>query len=149
MLAMFALARAASEGSPQWLPDWLAGWLDTISALEALLWLLGLGALIYFAARAAQKFGPWAVEFARAVINTAKIIDSVKGLPDHITKTDQMLADIHHETHTNNGSSIKDIVSRIESSQKDQAEQSAETNRRIARLEQFHATPYPDQEEPE
>jgi len=91
---------------------------------------VGVGVLMFL-----RKAGPWFVTFAKAVINTATLIDSVKGLPDFIRRTDttletqnatlahqnetlavqdERIAEIHHETHTNNGSSIKDAVVRTE-----------------------------------
>ena len=82
-----------------------------------------------------KKFFPGVVASAQAVVNGAKIFASVNGLPAFIARTDatldtqnatlerhsqtlerqdERIAEIHHETHTNNGSSIKDAVVRTE-----------------------------------
>ncbi|MGW9587511.1 hypothetical protein [Microbacterium sp. NPDC055455] len=68
-----------------------------------------------------KKGWPWLKSFAKAILNTAQIIDSVKELPEFIARTDATLAgqdtkiaEIHHEVHYNNGSSVKDAVRRVE-----------------------------------
>ena len=68
-----------------------------------------------------KKLFPGVIASAQAVVNGAKIFAAVNGLPDFIARTDATLAaqdvrigEIHHETHTNDGSSIKDAVQRIE-----------------------------------
>jgi len=50
-----------------------------------------------------------------------KLVDALTDLPDFIEKTtttlstqDERIAEIHHETHENNGSSIKDSLRRTE-----------------------------------
>lgn len=43
-----------------------------------------------------------------------KITDSIKALPEFMETTTRKVQDIHHETHYNNGSSIKDSSKRTE-----------------------------------
>jgi hypothetical protein len=116
---------------PDWMPPWLVNFLDGVTLLDAALWVAVIAGLLLVL----RKVGPWFVAFARAVLSTVTLIDSVKGLPAFIERTDKTLetqnetldahgktlavqdekiADIHHETHTNNGSSIKDAVVRVE-----------------------------------
>lgn len=116
---------------PEWVPDWFVDFLGGVTLLDVVLWVI-LAATVVFALR---KVGPWVVSFSRAVLSTATLIDSVQGLPAFIARTDDTLAqqnetlekhsqtlgvqdlriaEIHHETHTNNGSSIKDAVVRTE-----------------------------------
>jgi len=115
----------------EWVPDWLVSFLGGVTLLEAILWVVAVAGFLLVL----RKVGPWFVSFARAVLSTASLIDSVKGLPAFIERTDSTLgtqnatleaqnrtlavqderiAEIHHETHTNNGSSIKDAVVRVE-----------------------------------
>ena len=64
---------------------------------------------------------PGALAFAKAIINWAAIAAALNGLPEFIERTDQRLGShsqkidgIYHETHKNDGSSIKDAVGRLE-----------------------------------
>ncbi len=43
-----------------------------------------------------------------------RLIDTLGTLPDRLDTIDKRLDEIHHETHKNDGSSIKDAVDRIE-----------------------------------
>ncbi|MBB3158209.1 hypothetical protein FHS07_001905 [Microbacterium proteolyticum] len=52
--------------------------------------------------------------FARGVITAAQVLDSVKGLPAFIDRTDAQMAAIHHELHPNSGTSMNDAVRRTE-----------------------------------
>lgn len=54
------------------------------------------------------------VAFARGIIAAAQMLDSVKGLPAFIERTDTRISEIHHEVHFNNGSSVKDAAVRTE-----------------------------------
>lgn len=100
------------------LPSWLVTWLQGISVWDFALWVVGIVLLIIFIRRKGWR---WVKAFAKAILATAEVIDSVQGLPDFIARTDATLAtqndrigEIHHETHTNDGSSIKDAVQRVE-----------------------------------
>lgn len=52
--------------------------------------------------------------FARGVITAAQVLDSVKGLPAFIERTDAAMAQVHHELHPNSGTSLNDSVRRTE-----------------------------------
>jgi hypothetical protein len=102
-------------------PAWFIEWAETVNLWGIILILSavigGVWALVAFV----RKGWPWLKSFAKAIINTAQIIDSVKGLPDFIERTDATLAsqdtkiaEIHHEVHYNNGSSVKDSQARTE-----------------------------------
>lgn len=54
------------------------------------------------------------VAFARGVITAAQVLDSVKGLPAFIERTDAAMAQVHHELHPNSGTSLNDSVRRTE-----------------------------------
>jgi len=106
-------------------PSWLVSWLQTVSIWDAILWIVGLvGAVLFIR----HKGWRWMIAFARAILATAEVIDHVRELPAFIDETrtfttetkatlerqDELIESIHHETHTNNGSSIKDGVGRLE-----------------------------------
>ena len=109
-------------------PAWFIEWAESVNLWGILLILGGAITLIWGAVAFVKKGWPWLKAFAKAVINTAQIIDSVKGLPDFIERTDaanadvratlagqdKKIAEIHHEVHYNNGSSVKDAVRRVE-----------------------------------
>lgn len=109
-------------------PAWFIEWAESVNLWGILLIISGLIAVIAGVRVFVKKGWPWLKAFAKAVINTAQIIDSVKGLPDFIERTDaanadvratlagqdQKIAEIHHEVHYNNGSSVKDAVRRVE-----------------------------------
>ncbi|REC98348.1 hypothetical protein DEU35_1448 [Microbacterium sp. AG157] len=54
------------------------------------------------------------VAFARGVITAAQVLDSVKGLPAFIERTDKAMAQVHHELHPNHGTSMNDALRRTE-----------------------------------
>ncbi len=106
-------------------PQWLVDALDGISLWDALLWLgllIATGIFIY------KKGWRSIVAIARGIVNSAEILAAVQGLPGYIDRADARAADaderharlekkvdgIYHETHNNDGSSIKDSVDRIE-----------------------------------
>jgi len=116
---------------PEWVPDWFVDFAAGVTLVDLFVW----AGIIVAAWLFLRKAGPWFVSFAKAVLSTASLIDSVKGLPAFIDRTDatlstqnatleahgrtlavqdERIAEIHHETHTNNGSSIKDAVVRTE-----------------------------------
>lgn len=84
---------------------WHEFW-NSISVAQAVVWVLGGFAVLTFVVKA------W--PFIR---NTFRILDALVQLPDVIRKVDDMtaqVAEIHHEVHYNNGSSVKDAVRRVE-----------------------------------
>jgi hypothetical protein len=99
------------------MPDWFMGWARTITLFDVLLWVAGLVAVVAFI----KKGWPSLKAFATALLHFVQIVDAVQGLPDFIIRTDDTLArqdvkiqGIFHETHKNDGSSIKDSQDRTE-----------------------------------
>lgn len=113
-------------------PSWLVDFLEGISVWDALTWIaLVVAAAVFIYRRGWRSI----IAFARGLINAAEILASVQGLPAYIERADQRAAAadqraaaadqrhdrlerkvdaIYHETHNNDGSSIKDSVDRIE-----------------------------------
>lgn len=88
---------------------WLEFW-DSVSVLQVVGWILALFGLIGFVVKGWPKF--------RAFVS---FIDALLSLPAFIARTDATLhaqdvkiEGIHHETHANSGSSLKDQARRIE-----------------------------------
>jgi biopolymer transport protein ExbB/TolQ len=101
-------------------PAWLIAWLQSVNLWNALLVVAFVSAVIVFIRK---KGWAWLKAFAKAILATADVIEHVSELPDYITRSDERFEalvakvnEIHHETHKNDGSSIKDAVDRIESS---------------------------------
>ena len=90
--------------------EWEAFW-DSISVLDVVLVIVGASLVVGFVAKGWPKI--------RAGF---RLIDTLGSLPDRLDGIDQQLRDIHHETHKNDGSSIKDAVDRIELEQSRQAD---------------------------
>jgi hypothetical protein len=89
--------------------SWQGFW-ESISVFQAVGWALGIAVVLGLIIRAWPKI--------RALV---ALIDSLTGLQKFMldtttTLTDQntQIAEIHHETHKNDGSSIKDAVIRSE-----------------------------------
>jgi len=106
-------------------PPWLVDFLDSVSVWDAIVWLaLVIAGVVFLYKRGWRSI----IAFARGLINAAEILASVQGLPAYIERADQRAAAadqrhdrlegkvdaIYHETHNNDGSSIKDSVDRIE-----------------------------------
>lgn len=106
-------------------PPWLVDFLDSVSVWDAVVWLVVVVAAIVFVYK---KGWQSVVAFARGLVNAAEILASVQGLPAYIERADARAAaaderhdrlegkvdGIFHETHNNDGSSVKDSVDRIE-----------------------------------
>lgn len=89
--------------------DWGEFWAAT-SVLSVVGWILGIIGIIAFLTKS------WPV-----VVRFVHFFEALFSLPAFIKRTDATLAqqnlkiaEIHHETHNNDGSSIKDGVDRIE-----------------------------------
>lgn len=80
------------------MPDWSV-LFDAGSALQAVLWIVAAVLLI----GVVIKLWPF-------VKNAVAIVDALVTLPEMKKQIDS----IHHETHTNKGTSIKDAVERLE-----------------------------------
>lgn len=113
-------------------PPWLVEFMKHVSLWDAFLWLVFAIGVVWFIKKRGWR---WLISFARAILATAEVIDNVKDLPEFIKRTDEwreqqtkQIADIHHEVHYNDGSSVKDGVRRIEKAV-------AETGTRISDVE--------------
>jgi uncharacterized protein YoxC len=87
------------------MPDWSA-LIPDVSLLQAVLWLV-----------AAALFIGVVVKLWPFVRNAVAIVDALVQLPPLAKQVAEMKAQIdgiHHETHKNDGSSIKDAVDRVE-----------------------------------
>lgn len=92
------------------MPEWLEDLLADTTALQLVFWLVAIGSLI----AAVVKLWPALSQFVT-------IMNAVTGLPDYISRADERterleakVDGIYHETHKNDGSSVKDAVDRIE-----------------------------------
>ena len=87
-------------------PDWLKFLLADTSALQLVFWAVAIVALI----TALVRLWPF-------LKNAVQIVDALVQLPalaKRVTAMQGQINSIHHETHTNNGSSIKDALGRVE-----------------------------------
>lgn len=106
------------------MPPGFQEWAESVSLWQIIGWSAGfVGAVLFF-----WKGWPWLRKTATAIVHFAQIVDAVQELPAFIDRTDatlekqnetleaqnEQIADIHHEVHYNNGSSVKDAVRRVE-----------------------------------
>jgi hypothetical protein len=77
---------------------------ETVSVAQAVVWFVGAFAVLAFVVKA------W--PFIRNMFN---ILDALVNLPKYMDDTSEKLESIHHEVNYNNGSSVKDAITRIES----------------------------------
>ena len=87
-------------------PDWLKFLLADTSALQLVFWAVAIVALI----TALVRLWPF-------LKNAVQIVDALVQLPalaKRVTAMQGQINSIHHETHTNNGTSIKDALGRVE-----------------------------------
>lgn len=89
-------------------------WLAAINLWDAAIWVGGAVSFVVGVRVFVRRAWPWLRSFAQAILSTAQLIDSVKGLPAFIERTDARISEIHHEVHFNNGSSVKDSAIRTE-----------------------------------
>lgn len=99
------------------IPAWLRDWLHAVTLWDIVLWVVAAAAIVLFVKRG----WPALKKFAARLSAFIRTVDAIVGLADFIKRTDATLhaqnkkiAEIHHETHNNNGSSVKDSVDRIE-----------------------------------
>ena len=109
-------------------PPWLVAFLQSVNLWDASLWVAGLIAAGVGVWAFARKAWPALRAFARAVLALAQVIESLRGLPAFIARTDAALAEqretlaaqdarigeIHHELHPNSGTSMNDALRRVE-----------------------------------
>lgn len=87
-------------------PEWLKFLLADTSALQLVFWAVAIIALI----AALVRLWPF-------LSNAVQIVDALVQLPalsKRVAAIQKQIDGIHHETHTNDGSSIKDAVGRVE-----------------------------------
>jgi len=115
---------------------WEQFW-ETVSVAEAALWVGGIGVALAFIVKT------W--PFIRKFFN---IVDALTALPEYMTATRafmdttdekldkqyQDITDIRHEVQYNNGSSVKDAVSRIENAVQDLTEADDDLHERVEKL---------------
>ena len=94
------------------LPDWLQQWLKTVTAWDIALWAASALEVVWAIRRFWTKGWPALKLFASRLSAFISTVDAVVGLPEFIERTDRKIAEIHHETHKNDGSSIKDSCAR-------------------------------------
>lgn len=82
--------------------DWNTFW-ESVSVLQLVGWVLGILGLIAFFVKGWPKI--------RAFV---RLVDSLADLPEFMETTTRKLEEVHHETHLNNGGSIKDSTIRTE-----------------------------------
>lgn len=81
--------------------DWT--WLREVS-----LWQLALVIVaVWIILRGLVKLWP-------GLRNTIRLIDAVGELPAFMSRTERTLGEVHHEVHYNNGTSVKDAITRVE-----------------------------------
>lgn len=95
-------------------PQWLIDALIAVNLWDAALWAGGVIAAVVAGRAFMVKAWPGLKSFAQAILSTAQLIDSVKGLPAFIERTDAAMAQVHHELHPNSGTSLNDSVRRTE-----------------------------------
>ena len=109
---------------PELFPKWFIEWAGSVTLLELLFYALAIAAAI----RWGRRWGAAVVAGAKGIVAFAATLASIRGLTAFIARTDATLADqtktmaaqsdkiagIFHETHNNDGSSIKDSGERTE-----------------------------------
>lgn len=111
---------------PNWgdIGSWLHGIATQVTLADLIFWIIVLVVVIVFL----KKVGPRTVAAARTLLSLVTLLEAVQGLPAFIARTDLTLArqdvtlaghevkldGIYHETHKNDGSSIKDAIGRVE-----------------------------------
>jgi len=104
--------------------EWAIALFGDATIVQGVAWVGAFVGLVFVVVKA----WPW---LKRAV----RLVDALAQLPDFIDRTDKTLAgqdmkieQIHHEVNYNNGSSVKDAVSRIELGMKATYDQISELN---------------------
>lgn len=88
---------------------WHEFW-ESVSVAQAAVWIVGITVLITFVVKMWPKI--------RAFVNMVDALSALPKFMDDTTETlaqqDSKIADIHHEVHYNNGTSVKDALARVE-----------------------------------
>lgn len=93
--------------------DQLRALMGDLSAVQLVLWGLAFLALIVFVA----KMWPLISRFVTTVDALADLpskLETVTTIESRLVRIERQVQDIHHETHFNSGTSIKDATVRIE-----------------------------------
>ena len=86
----------------------LPGWLQLVTALTAIL-AAAVGVIAFV-----RKTWPVVVSFVKTVISLQTLPEFMEKTSATLARQDKQLADIHHEVQFNNGSSVKDAITRVE-----------------------------------
>ena len=106
---------ATADPLPEWLvPPHVQEWAQTVSLFDVLVWSAGALGLVLAIRWAVQKGWPAVKRFAAALSRFVHVVESVNDLPQFMVDTTSKIDEIHHEVHFNNGSSVKDAVTRVE-----------------------------------
>lgn len=97
---------------------------NTVTVAQAVLWVVGGFAVLAFVVKA------W--PFIRNMFN---ILDALVSLPEYMKETSAKLESIHHEVNYNNGSSVKDAITRIEAGVKQAEIHMKEQDRKLVEAE--------------
>lgn len=92
-------------------PQWLIDWWESVSLWDAVVWIAIVAGVIVFIRRKGWRT---VKAMARGILYADRILAAVQGLPDWQKRIEEKVDGIHHETHRNDGSSIKDATVRIE-----------------------------------
>ncbi|GAA2577218.1 hypothetical protein [Microbacterium binotii] len=109
-------------------PGWLIEWATAINLWDALLPVAVCIALFVWLRKVGPKVWSGAKALAHAILNATELLESVKGLPQFMERTDaftsettrvlgehtERIASIHHEVNFNSGGSVKDSAVRTE-----------------------------------
>ncbi|RZT66724.1 hypothetical protein EV139_0851 [Leucobacter luti] len=87
--------------------------LGDLSAVQLGFWALAVIALAFFGV----KMWPWLNRFVATVNALADLpakLSTISDIEQKVVRIESQVKDIHHETHFNSGTSIKDATVRIE-----------------------------------
>jgi hypothetical protein len=88
--------------------DWT--FLETINLLQVAIVIVAL----YVIARMLMRFWPWLRKVMELTAALAQLPDFIERTDLTLRGQDTAIKSIYHETHQNNGSSLKDAVGRVE-----------------------------------
>lgn len=87
--------------------DWDWTFLGSVNAWQTIVTISVAIIALFIITRMLMKFWPW---LGKVMV----LFDALGKLPKFMTITTEQLDQVHHETHQNDGSSLKDAVNRIE-----------------------------------
>ena len=92
-------------------PSWLVEWLRSINLWDLILIACAVVAVIAFIRKKGWRS---ILATAKGILTLDRILIAVQGLPAWQERVEKKVDGIHHETHKNDGSSIKDSQDRTE-----------------------------------